>query len=249
MLALLRGGSAILRSGKMAQIFMSKYDDLVRVVSRNWEHFTDACSDVVRNLGGKVYRYTGYANTLAASRDEDYNLHFYYGDTATAEAVKTDYHNAGDAAETTDIIYKEQVTKGEDRSELMRRTLNDKGEEERYIKGENFTRSNATAKLVRDSYNDEHYVEITPEHIESFHKDSAKQTLDTKGQRLYFKDGTVDMNESTISVKKGGSEVVMDTSTITLNTGGTKVVMDGSSIMMTAGGATATLSSEGFSVS
>lgn len=249
MLALLRGGSAILRSGKMAQVFLSKYDDLVRIVSRNWEQFTDACSDVIRNIEGKVYRYTGYATTLSASRDEDYNLHFYYGDTATAEAVKTDYHNSSSQVETTDIIYKEQVTKADDRSELMRRTLNDKGEEERYIKGENFTRSNATAKLIRDSYNDEHYIEITPDHIEGFHKDSAKQTLDSKGQRLYFKDGTVDMNESTISIKKGGSEAVLDTSTITLTTGGTKFVMDGSSIVMTAGGVTATLSSGGFSVS
>ncbi|MNK10026.1 hypothetical protein D3C87_280370 [compost metagenome] len=108
-LAVLRGGSLLLRSSRLAEIFISKWDDVVRVVSRNWEHFTDVSSDVVKNIKGRVYRYTGYALTADAAKDEDYQYNLYYGDTALAKAIKTDYWNTSASPAATSIIAMEEV--------------------------------------------------------------------------------------------------------------------------------------------
>lgn len=109
LLAILRGGSLLLRSSRLAEIFISKWDDVVRVVSRNWEHFTDVSSDIVKNIGGRVYRYTGYALTDSAAKVEDYKYNLYYGDTALAQAVKTNYQNSSASPTATTIIAMEEV--------------------------------------------------------------------------------------------------------------------------------------------
>lgn len=115
-LAVLRGGSLLLRSSRLAEIFISKWDDVVRVVSRNWEHFTDVSSDIVKNIKGRVYRYTGYALTDAQARVENYQYNLYYGDTALAKAVKTNYQNSTASPAATTIIAMEEVPGKETRT-------------------------------------------------------------------------------------------------------------------------------------
>lgn len=108
-LAILRGGSILMRSSRLAEIFISKWDDVVRIVSRNFEHFTDVSSDIVKNMKGRVYRYTGYAATDSAARSETYAYNLYYGDTVLAQAVKTNYQNITSAPAASSIIFKEEV--------------------------------------------------------------------------------------------------------------------------------------------
>lgn len=67
-LGILRGGSLLLRASRGSEILLSKFHTLVRIASRNWEHFTDVSSDVVKNFKGKVYRYVGYAPTFCKQR-------------------------------------------------------------------------------------------------------------------------------------------------------------------------------------
>lgn len=110
-LAILRGGSLLLRSSRLAEIFISKWDDVVRIVSRNYEHYTDLSSDFIRNLRGRVYRFTGYAQTQKDAKTENYLYNEYYGDVSLAEKAKTDLHSELTPA-SDNRIYKEEIVTG-----------------------------------------------------------------------------------------------------------------------------------------
>lgn len=110
-LGILRGGSILMRSSRLAEIFISKWDDVVRIVSRNFEHYTDLSSDFIRNLKGRVYRYTGYAKNQKDAKTENYLYNEYYGDVAIAEKAKTNLSSV-DTSIADDRIYKEEIVTG-----------------------------------------------------------------------------------------------------------------------------------------
>lgn len=116
--AVLRGGSLLLRSSRLSEIFLSKWDDVVRIVSRNYEHYTDVSSDFIRNLRGRVYRYTGYANNQADAKTENYKFNQYYGDVAMAEKAKTDL-SSNYNPQADNRIYKEEIVTGLNGSQYM----------------------------------------------------------------------------------------------------------------------------------
>lgn len=89
---LLKGGTFIARASKLAQIIVSKYDDLVRVVARTFELFTDGSIDINASVRGRVYRFTGYADTLANGRAGTFKYREVYGDTVAGDAVKGNYY-------------------------------------------------------------------------------------------------------------------------------------------------------------
>lgn len=85
LMGLLRSGTIILRASRLAQIVISKLDDIVRIVGRNFEIFTDVFIDVAYNLKGRIYRFTGYSETHAKVRADNYSYKEYHGDTALGE--------------------------------------------------------------------------------------------------------------------------------------------------------------------
>ena len=178
--ATLRAGTVLLRGSRLAEITLSKLGSLVRIVSRNWEHFTDVGSDVVKNYKGRVYRYTGYAKTYALSKVEDYRLHFYYGDVPAAETIKTNYNAYSGSPATSNIQYKEQITDGT--QEVMRRTLDVSGHEEVWIKnGSEFIRVLKTGASITLSWNDQNTVTINSSIIKAHHSSGADVTLNSSG--------------------------------------------------------------------
>lgn len=90
MIALLRMGTVMLRSSRLAQIVLSKFDDLVRIVGRNLEVFTDTYVDVSHNLKGRIYRFVGYSENHTKVRDDNYTYQEMYGDTTLAQFAKQD---------------------------------------------------------------------------------------------------------------------------------------------------------------
>jgi hypothetical protein len=111
LVGLLRGGSVLLRSSRLSEIFLSKWDDVVRIVARNYEHYTDVSSSFYRNLKGRVYRYSGYSNNLKDAKQENYKYNEYYGDVAIAEKAKTDLTSEENPAKD-DRVYKEEIVTG-----------------------------------------------------------------------------------------------------------------------------------------
>lgn len=211
-LAVLRSGSIIVRSSKLSEIYLSKWGDLVRIVSRNWEHFTDVCSDVVRNIHGSVYRYIGYANSFDAAKSESYQYHEYYGNVAMAEATKTNYKTtvpAGGAP--SGVIYKQQITG----SGQMYRTLSLDGSQEVWISsGGTFTRMNSDGSQLKLSFGDSHTVTIDTNHI--FLDFGGAQTVEISGDKIEF-------------IHSGGAKTTIDST-------GSKTTFSGHFCNVTAGG-------------
>lgn len=206
-LAVLRGGSLLMRSSRLAEIFISKWDDVVRIVSRNFEHFTDVSSDIVKNIKGRVYRYTGYAATSDAAKIENYGYNLYYGDVALAQAVKTGYQNAGAPPASSSIIFREEVPAGS-----MYRIVDGVSGAVTQVVGQ--------TKIYQDGT--KVTVDFGGNHIATW--DGSQIKLDYEGQQ------TVTVNGSVIDLKhSSGAEV-------NLSSDGAKTTFNGHFVNVTSGG-------------
>lgn len=88
---LLRSGSFIAKVSPLAQIFMSKFDDLIRVVSRTFERFSDAVMRVEVNNKGKVYQYTEYYRSSESSIDGVADYYEVVGHVEAGEEARDNY--------------------------------------------------------------------------------------------------------------------------------------------------------------
>lgn len=207
MIGILRGGSLLLRSSRLAEVFISKWDDVVRIVSRNFEHFTDVSSDIIKNIKGRVYRYTGYAATADAAKIENYGYNVYYGDVALAQAVKTNYQTVTTLPPASSIIYREEVPAGS-----MYRTIDGTSGAVTQVVG--------TTKIYQDGT--KVTVDFGGNHIATW--DGTQIKLDYEGQQ------TVTLNASVIDLKhNSGAEV-------NLSSSGAKMSYSGHYVQVTSGG-------------
>jgi len=229
---------------------MSKVVGLVRVVSRNWEHFTDVGSNVIRNLKGRIYRYAGYSKTFSEAKNEDYRFHQYWGDVVVAEQYKTNYHNVtGSLPSATTVIYKEQVTNSS-AAEIMRRTLETGGGiEETVIKAADnsvFTRRLSSNTQMSMSWKDVtslvingvkihafdqfgNYIIMQDGNIHAFHHNGADVIMDASGIRATMGSSQVNLTSSDITASNGAGQAYVSNST-------TKIQNGGHSVTVTSGG-------------
>lgn len=136
LIGLLRSGTVILKASALAQIFMTKFDDLVRIVSRNYEQFSDSLLHVQTNIKGKLYTYTGFFKETTSSRNETPEYYEVVGNTEVGLAAKNDPLNVDlEAVVETDVVKKQVVAQYSDvGSELTPRwvhTLDINGEASR----------------------------------------------------------------------------------------------------------------------
>jgi len=245
---LLRGGTLVLRASRAAEVLMSKFFHLVRVFSPNWEHFTDAFTDVAKSIKGRAYRFVGYSPTQRDGQAEKFIYRQFTGDVGAAEQVQANYNSIELTAPSGPSVSKEQVVdfpSGAPR-ELMRRTISLTGEKEVWIfNGTHFTRVNSTAEALTFSWNDQNTVTITEASIHAVHKDGADVIMDSNGIRATFSNGEIDMSGSAITVTKGASTGTFTNSDITLaSTTGqayvsgsvTNISNSGHMVAVTAGG-------------
>lgn len=90
-LGVLRSGTVLIRSSKLAQIILSKFDDGVKVVGRSIDIYSEIGSEVFASVKGKVYKWVGLARTPAEARAGLFRYQEFYGDTAVAEQLKENY--------------------------------------------------------------------------------------------------------------------------------------------------------------
>jgi len=252
LLGLLRGGTVLLRSSRTSEILLSKYQNLVRIVSRNFEHFTDTSSDVVKNFKGRVYRYVGYSKDFVEAKNEIYKYNQYFGDVVAAEAVKTNYVSfEGTLPAVTPVIFKEQVL-NEAQAEIMRRTVELSGDEEVWIKvvtpdGDPpiFTRMKATGGVLTFSYADQNTITVKKDFIQAIRSDGAELILDPQGLRANFQDGHVNMSSGSVVTTFSGNTVTVDAGKIEAKKGGTTMIVDGSNASLVSGGHSCIVSASG----
>ena len=251
MLALLRAGAVLIRSNRGSELFLSNFKSLVRVVSRNWEHFSDVSSDVIKNFKGRVYRYVGYAPTFLQAKAEDYRLHFYYGDAKAAETVKTAYNTYSGTPPTDTVVYKEQITDlvSSVPRELMRRTVDLTGNQEVWItNGTHFTRVTSTPESLTMKWNDQNTFTITEASIHAVHKDGADVIMDSNGIRATFGSGNINMSSSSIVSTYGSGTVTMDSTNITSQMGAGQAQVSASSTKIVNGSHAVTVTSGGVAI-
>lgn len=107
---LLRGGTFIAKATALAQLIISRMDDLVRIVSRNYEMFSDAMAHYSVNLRGQVYNYFEYFRTPQASRMESPDYYEVYGNVEVGDEARSDYLNADvSGVETTTLVKMQRI--------------------------------------------------------------------------------------------------------------------------------------------
>lgn len=85
LVGLLREGTAVIRASNLAQILVSRWDDLVRIVGRNYERISDFSSEIVANLTGRPYRFYGFNRNAGLAQQRIYEYREIHGDVAAAE--------------------------------------------------------------------------------------------------------------------------------------------------------------------
>lgn len=116
LLGVLAGGSIIAKASPGAQIFLSRLDDIVRIVGRNFEVFSDVVKQVDVNDAGALYRYIEYYPNLKDSLEEMPAYREAYGNTAAAR---------GEEFQDSILKYQEVITNEKQR---WRRTVSEDGD-------------------------------------------------------------------------------------------------------------------------
>lgn len=88
LLAVLSSGIAILKASSLAQIVMSKFEGLVRIVTRNYQRFSDSSSRVSTNMKGRLYEWFGADWDITHNRQSNERYQELYGDVAAGEVLK-----------------------------------------------------------------------------------------------------------------------------------------------------------------
>lgn len=89
----LGSGSWIAKCSSLAQIFVSKIDDIVRVVTRNYEQYSDTATKNQTSLLGRLYQYHGHFKDGVASRTEAADYFEVIGDVVAGETAKDQYRD------------------------------------------------------------------------------------------------------------------------------------------------------------
>ena len=87
-LGVLSGGIAMLRAGPMAQLVMSKFEGLLRLVTRNYQRFSDSSSRVATNMKGRLYEYFAVDWDITRGQVGQERYQEAFGDVAAAEVLK-----------------------------------------------------------------------------------------------------------------------------------------------------------------
>lgn len=88
MLSVLTGGVTILKASTLSQIIMSKFEGLVRVVTRNYQRFSDSSSQVSTNMKGRLYEWFGADWLITNNRNSTERYQELYGDVAAGELLR-----------------------------------------------------------------------------------------------------------------------------------------------------------------
>lgn len=251
LVGILRAGSVLLRSSRFSEIFLSKIHDLVRISSRNFEHYSDVGSDVIRNIKGRIYRHVGYSKKIQDAKVEAYTYNQYIGDVALAESFKTDYTKSDTLPPETNVVFKEQILDRvlDEPYELMKREIYLNGDQDFVVKsadGVIFTRIKCTKDDIHITYKDINVIKINTDEISLRKNGDPRSVVITDTSVLStFKKGTVKMDDNAITSTYDGSVHKIDSTGITSTRGTSIHKIDGTSITSTKDGSVQVIDATG----
>ena len=125
-------GSIIAKASALANIFITKIDDVVRVMSRNYEQFSEAAKKIQANVIGRVYEYHAWYYLRNSSRVDSPEYWEARGDVSAAEDAKGNYIGKSSLPSQDGTVRKSVVDEVDDGSIVARRyweTMSLDGEE------------------------------------------------------------------------------------------------------------------------
>ncbi len=102
-------GSIFIKSSSLAQIFLSKIDDIVRVVTRNYQQFSEVAKKTQTNVVGRIYQYHAWYYTGVSSRADAPEYEEVIGDVAAGDFAKGELVDPAGLPASDDRLYKRQV--------------------------------------------------------------------------------------------------------------------------------------------
>lgn len=105
---MLKSGTFIAKASGLAQLLISRMDDLLRIVSRNYEMFSDAMTHYSVNLSGRVYTYQSHFKNQSSSRADSPDYYEVFGDVAAGDIAKEKYLEDGLSLNPVDDVVKLQ---------------------------------------------------------------------------------------------------------------------------------------------
>jgi hypothetical protein len=88
LVAVLSSGIAILKASTMSQIVLCKFEGLVRLITRNYQRFSDSSSRVACNMKGRLYEFFGVDWNVLNNQIGQERYNELYGDVAAGEVLR-----------------------------------------------------------------------------------------------------------------------------------------------------------------
>lgn len=108
MVGAMLGGSVIAKASAMCMVFLSKFDDIIKIFSRNYEKFNEARSEVNVNSNGRVFSVEENYTNQEKSRAGEADHRVITGDVAAGAALGINYRSE-DVPPATNVIRREEV--------------------------------------------------------------------------------------------------------------------------------------------
>lgn len=125
-LGVTRVGSIFAKASPWAQIFVTKIDDMIKVIARNYHQFSESAKKVQENVKGRIYQYHAWYMTKESSRDDEPEYEEIIGDVAAGDFTKGDKTDVALPA-ADERLYQRQVNN--DRTRRYTETMDVNGEE------------------------------------------------------------------------------------------------------------------------
>ena len=102
-LGVLRAGTVVAKASPLAQFILSPYSDTARLVSRNYEHFTDLDSTYKVSSRGQLYSLHEVFRTTGDSRSQRASFSEIFGNVGVGEALGRDAASKAKADHSTSV--------------------------------------------------------------------------------------------------------------------------------------------------
>ncbi len=234
--------SILLRASGMAQIVITKLDDLVRIIGRNVEVFTDAITDVIANFRGRGYRFTGTSLSVGDQRSSLYNYYSVLGDTVAGETLKENYYGvaASSVPPANSYIFKKVVCSWNSgvQNNLYVQTLDaSAGVETTEVIG-----ATTTLQITHqgDSWVAQLYSNGNP--LASFN-------ITPTNAEMIFQSGYVNITGSELEASYGSGTLIINGSQLQAAYSSSLMTLDSSQAQLSSGGHAVTVNSSGVTTS
>lgn len=226
MLSLLRNGTTFLRAAPLSQLILSKYDDLVRIVSRNYDLFTDLGAEVVASIRGRTYKFLGAAKKSWMSRRDLYQYKEYLGDVALGELKGNDYDLLDLSqlpAESTvikKVVIQNYLPSGEpDGATTYVLTMDLSGKITQTVTKKDDASKQCIVTAENSKYTirvGQSFIEVTPDHIKAYRGSSSVEVTDGKVEGK-VEGSTFSAESSNVTLASNGHSVIVNASGVSLS--------------------------------